>query len=142
MNSQPSSASMRSMVFDGGGAPATTTRTPPAPGTVSRPPRARPRRAARAPRHGRVEHGGDDGRRAVEERHALALHALQDLLAVDLADDHLARADGGHGVGHAPAVAVKGRQRVQVDVAVREAEAPAERDSVEPATAARGLTHL
>src|SRR5206468_8285107 len=27
------------------------------------------------------------------------------------------RADGGHGVGHAPAVAVKGRQRVQVDVA-------------------------
>jgi hypothetical protein len=39
MNSQPSSASMRSIVFEGGGAPATTTRTRPAPGTLS--PRAR-----------------------------------------------------------------------------------------------------
>ena len=32
MNSQPSSVSTRSMVFDGGGAPATTMRTRPAPG--------------------------------------------------------------------------------------------------------------
>ena len=71
-----------------------------------------------------------------------ASHAPQDLLAVDLADDDLARADGGHGVGHAPAVAVKGRQRVQVDVAVREAEVPAERDGVEPAAAVRELHAL
>jgi len=44
MNSQPSSASMRSIVFDGGGAPATTTRTRRAPGTFS----PRLRRAAAA----------------------------------------------------------------------------------------------
>ena len=35
MNSQPSSVSIRSMVFDGGGAPAMTTRTCPRPGTVT-----------------------------------------------------------------------------------------------------------
>src|SRR5437763_496826 len=35
MNSHPSSVSTRSMVFDGGGAPATTTRTRPRPGTAT-----------------------------------------------------------------------------------------------------------
>ncbi len=44
MNSQPSSVATRSMVFDGGGAPATTTRTRPWPGTA----RPRLRRAAAA----------------------------------------------------------------------------------------------
>jgi hypothetical protein len=46
MNSQPSSDSIRSMVFDGGGAPATTTRTRPLPGTA----RPRLRRAPAASR--------------------------------------------------------------------------------------------
>ena len=73
------------MVFDGGGAPATTTRTRAAPGH---------RRALGAARGGGVEHGGDHRGRAVEERHALGLDAPQDLLAVDLADDDLAHAHG------------------------------------------------
>src|SRR5205809_75130 len=97
---------------------------------------------ARGGRDVRVQGGGDARRRAVEDGDPLALYALQDLLAVDLADDDLARGDGGHGVGHAPAVAVKGRQRVQVDVAVREAEVPAERDGVEPRAAVRELHAL
>ena len=46
MNSHPSSDSTRSIVFDGGGAPATTMRTVPRPGTV-RPSAAR---ASAAPR--------------------------------------------------------------------------------------------
>ena len=44
MNSQPSSVSIRSMVLDGGGAPAMTTRTRPRPGTAA----PLPRRAAAA----------------------------------------------------------------------------------------------
>src|SRR5215467_7258330 len=99
MNSHPSSVSMRSMVLDGGGAPAITTRTVPRPGT------ARP-----FSRRG-VEHGRNDGGRAVEQRDALGLDALQDLLAVDLPDDDLARAHRGERVRHAPAVAVEGGQR-------------------------------
>ena len=112
------------MVFDGGGAPATTMRTRPA---------ARDRLAALAPRGGGVEHGGDHRGRAVEERHALGVDAAQDVLAVDLADDDLPRAHGGERVRHAPAVAVEHGQRVQVDVAVGHAHVPAEGDGVEPA---------
>src|SRR4029453_16112258 len=104
MNSQPNSASTRSMVFDGGGAPATTTRTRPAPGMLSprwrrgRPARGAPAAhpsgagnalAARAAGRRGVEHRGDHRRRAVEDGHPLRLDASQDLLTVDLADDHL-----------------------------------------------------
>jgi len=100
------------------------------------------RRPACAPRRSGVEHGRDHGRRAVEERDALGLDAVQDVLAVDLADDHLARAHRRERVGHAPAVAVEGRQRVQVHVALRHRGVPAERDGVEPAAPVRELDAL
>ena len=52
MNSHPSSVSTRSIVFDGGGAPATTMRTVPRPGTV---------RPSLRPGLGRGEDGRHDG---------------------------------------------------------------------------------
>ena len=82
MNSQPSSASTRSMTFDGGGAGHHHSHG-------ARPGSASPR--SRAGRRG-VERHRDDGGRAREERDALSLDAAQDVFAVDLADDDLARA--------------------------------------------------
>ena len=126
MNSHPSSDSTRSIVLDGGGAPATTMRTVPRPGT------ARPS-AARGLR--RAEDGGHHGRRAAQQRDAVPLDARQDLLAVDLAQHDVRAAHAGHRVGHPPAVAVEHRQRVQEHVAVAHAGVPAERGGVEPAVA-------
>ena len=133
MNSQPSSVSTRSIVFDGGGAPATTIRTRAA---------ARHGLAALAPSGGGIEDRGDHGGRAVEQRHAFGLDAAQDLCAVDLADDHLAHAHRGERVWHAPAVAVERGQRVQIDVAIADTDVPAERHRVEPAAAMRELHAL
>jgi hypothetical protein len=48
--------------------------------------------------------------------------AAQDLGAVDLAQDDVLRAHAGDGVQHAPAVAVELGKRVQVDVAVVDAQ--------------------
>jgi hypothetical protein len=49
------------------------------------------------------------------------LDAAQDLGAVDLAQDVLGGAQAREREGHAPAVAVEHRQRVEVDVAVVDA---------------------
>jgi hypothetical protein len=109
------------------------------------PPRCRARRLARrrgGRRGGGLEDGSDHRGGAVEERHALGLHAAQDLLPVDLADDHLARAHGGERIRHAPAVAVEGRQGVEVDVAVAHPHVPTEDDGVEPAAPVRELDTL
>ena len=83
MNSQPSSASTRSIIFDGGGAPATTIAHAPAPGTAS--PRAR--RAAAASSTAATT-AGAPARNVTPSR----VDAPEDLLAVDLADDDLPRA--------------------------------------------------
>jgi hypothetical protein len=100
------------MVCVGGGAPATTTRT--------------------VPVGGGVEHCGDDRRSTAQQRHPVLLDATEDLGAVDLAEDDVLPAHGGHDVGHAPAIAVEHRERVEVDVAVAHEGVPAEDGGVEP----------
>ena len=81
-------------------------------------------------------------RRAAHHGDAVLLDAAQDLGAVDLADDDVLGAHAGDGVEHAPAVAVELRQRVQVHVAVVDAELPAERGGVEPDVAVGELHAL
>ena len=79
------------------------------------------------PRGGGVEHHGDHRRRAAQQGDAVLVDAPQDLGAVDLAQHDLGHAHGGERVGHAPAVAVEHRQRVQVDVAVADARCASRR---------------
>jgi len=67
---------------------------------------------------GGVEDGRHHGRRAAHEGESLLFHPRQDGLAIDLALHHVAAAHGGDRIGHAPAVAVEHRQRVEQDVAV------------------------
>src|SRR5438046_530218 len=80
-------------------------------------------------------HGSDHRGRAVEQRDALAVDTAEDLFPVDLPDDDLTYPHRRDRVGHAPPVAVEGRQRVQVDVAVGQTQMPAEGHGVEPAAA-------
>ena len=133
MNSQPSSVSTRSIVFDGGGAPATTMRTLPRAGRGA---------ALGGTRLGCAQDGRHHGGRAAQERDAVALDAREDLLAVHLAQHHVAAAHAGHRIGHAPSVAVEHRERVQEHVAVADAGVPPERGRVQPAVALRELHAL
>ena len=126
MNSHPSSDSTRSIVLDGGGAPATTMRTVPRPG-MARPSAAR---VSAAPRMAATTAG-----RAAQQRDTVLLDARQDLLAVDLAQHDVHAAHAGHRVRHAPSVAVEHRQRVQEHVAIADAGVPAEGGGIEPAVA-------
>ena len=105
-------------------------------------PAAGHRRALVAARRCRVEHGGDHRGRAVEERHALGVHAAQDLLAVDLPDDDVAHPHACDRVRHAPAIAVKRRQGVEIHVAVGHRQVPPERDRVQPEVAVGELRAL
>src|SRR6266542_948047 len=93
-------------------------------------------------RRRRVEHGSDDGGRGIEERHSFRGDPAQDLLAVDLADDDLACPDARDRIRHAPAIAVEGRQGMEVDVAVGHAEMPPERHGIEPEVAVGELHPL
>ena len=72
----------------------------------------------------------------------MLLHPPQDLGAVDLADDDVLRAHAGDCVEHTPPIAVELRQRVQVHVAVVDAQVPAEDCGVEPYVAMRELYTL
>ena len=96
----------------------------------------------RAPLAGGVEHHVDDGRRAAHQRHAVAGDAAQDLAAVDLAQDHLGHAEAGAGEREPPAVGVEHRHRVQVDVAVGDAQVQGHRRRVQPQVAVRQLDAL
>ena len=68
--------------------------------------------------------------------------ASEDLGAVDLAEDDVLPAHGGHDVGHTPAVAVEHRQRVEVHIAVAHQGVPAEGGGVEPQVPVRHLDAL
>ncbi len=92
-------------------------------------------------RRGIEDHVGHS-RRTAHHRDAVALDSPQDLGAVDLAQDDVLRAHARDRVQHAPAVAVELRQRVQVDVAVADAELPPERRRVQPDVAVRQLHAL
>ena len=70
------------------------------------------------------------------------LDPAQDLGSVDLANHDVGRADGRGGERVAPAVGVEHRERVQVDVAVRDRSLPAEDRGVEPVVAVRQLHTL
>ena len=125
MNSQPSSVSTASMVLDGGGAPATTTRTRPRPGTSS--PRW-PRSAAAAPRMAATTAGAPHSRvtpsasmrRRISSPSILRTTTWRPPMAVTA-------------YGHAPAVAVEHGQGVQERVAVAHGGVPSEHRGVEPA---------
>src|SRR3979411_2860245 len=101
MNPQPSCSTNRSMTFDGGGAPATTMRTEPRPGTAS--PRSR--------------------RPAAASRIMATTRAAR-------ADPPVPPAHAGDRVWEPPAVAVEHRERVQIDVALGATDVPPERRRV------------
>ena len=89
-----------------------------------------------------VEHRGHDGRRRAHHGHAVLLDPPQDLGAVHLAQGDLRHAAAGHREGHAPAVGVEHRQRVEVDVAIGHAGVQRERHGVGPDVAVRDLHAL
>ncbi len=62
----------------------------------------------------------------------MLLHAPQDLGAVNLAQDHLRHSHARRRERHTPAVAVKHRQRVQIDVSHRHPGVPSEGGCVHP----------
>ncbi|MCG3164048.1 MAG: hypothetical protein JMDDDDMK_05520 [Acidobacteria bacterium] len=68
--------------------------------------------------HSHVDHR----RRHAGERHSLARRQVEEARGFVLFDDDVFRADTGHGVRQSPAVAVKLRQRVQINIVVRQSE--------------------
>ena len=60
----------------------------------------------------------------------MLLDAAQNFDAVDLAENDVFSPHSGDGIEHSPAVAVKLRQRVEVDVAVSDTHVPPENGGV------------
>ena len=121
---------MRSIVRLGGGAPATTMRVVPDPGSG-------PSQSGAASSTALTTAGA-----AHSSVTPWSLDPAEDLGAVDLAERHLGHAHGRRGPRHAPAVGMEHRQRVEVDVTVRHADVPAEDGGVDPAVAVGELDPL